>query len=278
MSRPSHILSVLHLFDGGDAAWTVEAIARELGVSVRTSYRTVAELTRNGFLDPGPGATYVLGPAFIRFDRIIRQSDPLIRIASPGMLALLDGAGRPAAALLCRRFRDCVMCVHGVEAEAANPIASYERGVAMSPFRGAPAKIMLSHLPDRVLRGIYLRNEEAIRTSGIETWRQFRAMLRDVRKAGVAVTESEIGQNRMGIAAPILRGDQIVASLSLVVAPATGEALQRLSTLVTGVAASISSALAADDDGAAAAPATNGPGPADAPPAAALPGDRRRVG
>lgn len=248
MSRPSHILSVLQLFEAGDAVWTVEQIARRLGVSVRTAYRTVAELTQNGFLDPGTGAGYVLGPAFIQFDRVIRQSDPLIHIATPGMAELLAASGRRAAALLCRRFRDCVMCVHSLETEPSRPMASYERGVAMSPFRGAPAKIMLSFLQDRVLRGIYLRYEDAIRASGIESWRQFRHMLREVRKDGMVVTESEIGKNRLGIAAPILRGEQIVASLSLVIEPLARTEIERLSPVVKRVAADISRQLTAAGD------------------------------
>lgn len=248
MSRPSHILSVFQLFETGGDVWTVEKIAQRLDVSVRTAYRTVAELTQNGFLDPGTGAGYVLGPAFIRFDRIIRQSDPIIHIASPGMAELLAAFGRRAAVLLCRRFRDCVMCVHCLETEPSRPMASYERGVAMSPFRGAPAKIMLSYLQDRVLRGIYLRNEDAIRTSGIETWRQFREMLRDVRKDGVVVTDSEIGKNRVGIAAPILRGDQIVASLSLVIEPRASTEIARLLPVVKRVAADISKKVTAAGD------------------------------
>lgn len=249
MSRRNHILSVFQLFETGDAVWTVEEIAQRLGVSVRTAYRTVAELTQDGFLDPGTGAGYVLGPAFIRFDHIIRQSDPLIHIASPGMAKLLAASDRRAAVLLCRRFRDCVMCVHSLETEPARPMASYERGVAMSPFRGAPAKIMLSLLQDRVLRGIYLRNEDAIRASGIETWRQFREMLRTVRKAGVVVTESEIGKNRIGIAAPILRGEQVVASLSLVIEPRASAEIERLSPVVKRVAADISAKMTAAGDG-----------------------------
>ncbi|NVO17570.1 MAG: HTH domain-containing protein [Rhodoplanes sp.] len=240
-------MSVLQLFEAGDAVWTVEEIAQRLGVSVRTAYRTVAELTQNGFLDPGSGEGYVLGPAFIRFDRIIRQSDPLIRFASPGMAELLAAYGRRAAVLLCRRFRDCVMCVHSLESEPSRPMASYERGVGMSPFRGAPAKIMLSFLQDRVLRGIYLRNEHAIRASGIESWQQFRDVLQDIRKDGFVVTKSEIGKSRVGIAAPILRGDQILASLSLVVEPGARADIERLSAVVKRVAADISAKLTAAD-------------------------------
>jgi DNA-binding IclR family transcriptional regulator len=215
MSGQSHILSILQLFDSGGPVWTVEDISNALGVSLRTAYRNVRELTQTGFLDPVSGAGYVLGPAFIRFDRVIRQSDPLIRTATPGMEQLLEQTSQEAVVILCRRFKDCVMSVHMVEGQSPHLPASYERGAAMSLFLGAPAKIILAFLPDRILRGIYLRQETAIRESGPTSWAQFKEQLRAVRKQGLAMTDSEIGIGRMGIAAPILRGDQVVASLSL---------------------------------------------------------------
>jgi len=250
MSRQSHILAILQLFDTAGPVLTVEEIARSLGMSVRTAYRNVRELTQSGFLDPVAGAGYVLGPAFIRFDRIIRQNDPLVRVATPSMEALLAHTSQEAAVILCRRFRDCVMSVHMVEGEAPHLPASYERGAAMSLFRGAPAKIILAYLPDRVLRTLYLRHEADMRDSGTPSWLEFRAQLRAVKKAGVAITESEIGKGRMGIAAPILRAGQVVASLSLVISAAIQKDQVKAAAFadaVTSAAAAISTALEDED-------------------------------
>jgi DNA-binding IclR family transcriptional regulator len=219
----SHLLGILQLFDSNGPVWTVEELAKALGISLRTAYRLVRELTQAGFLDPVAGAGYVLGPAFIRFDRIIRQSDPLIRIAGPGMTWLLQRTSQEAAVILCRRFRDCIICVHLVDGEAAHPAVSYERGVAMSMFLGAPAKVMLAFLPSRALRSIYLRHEDSIRAAGSDSWPAFKDTLRDIRKAGYAVTESEVGKGRLGIAAPIMRGDQVVAAISLVLDAASAQ-------------------------------------------------------
>lgn len=217
MSGQSHLLLILQLFDTGGPVWTVEEIARTLGLSVRTAYRNVRELTQAGMLDPVAGAGYVLGPAFIRFDRIIRQTDPLVRVAAPFMAHALEETSQGATVILCRRFRDCVMSVHMVEGANPHPRASYERGAAMSLFRGAPAKVILAFLPDRVLRGLYLRHDQELREAGCESWAAFKEQLRPVKKNGYAMTLSEIGPGRAGIAAPILRGGQVVASISLVV-------------------------------------------------------------
>jgi DNA-binding IclR family transcriptional regulator len=250
MTGQSHILSILQLFDTGGPVWTVEEIAKALGVSIRTAYRNVRELTQSGFLDPVSGAGYVLGPAFISFDRIIRQSDPLIRTATPGMTALLEQTSQEAVVILCRRFKDCVMSVHMVEGQSPHLPASYERGAAMSLFLGAPAKVILAFLPDRALRGIYLRQEKAIHASGPTSWSQFKEQLRSVRKQGFSMTDSEIGRGRMGIAAPILRGDQVVASLSLVLDAAIKRdpvKANAFAAAVMGVAGDISKMLDAHD-------------------------------
>ena len=253
MTRQSHIVSILHLFDTARPVWTVEEIAAALGVSVRTAYRNVRELTQNGFLDPVSRAGYGLGPAFIRFDSVIRDTDPLIRLATPVMRALLARTSQEAAVILCRRFKDCVMSVHKVEGEKPHLPASYERGAAMPLVLGAPAKIILAFLPDRTLRGIYLRHEEEIRASGIGSWQEFKAQLRPLRKEGVAMTDSEVGPGRLGIAAPIFRDDQVVASLSLVVAAAarTDGRADAFAAAVRDVSADISRLL----DGTPATPA-----------------------
>lgn len=216
MASQNNILAALQLFDGTGVVLTVEDIAQALGVSVRTAYRTVRELAQAGFLDPVTGAGYALGPAFIHYDRLIRQADPLIRLADQPMADLLDQAGQAGAVILCRRFRDRIMSIHTRDGQAPHLPASYERGAGMSLFRGAPAKVILAFLPDRALRALYLRNEEDLRRSGVTAYADLRASLKTVRKQGYAVTSSEVGPGRLGVAAPILRGDMVVACISLV--------------------------------------------------------------
>lgn len=215
--RPrNRILYVLHLFDR-QPVWSVEEIAKEMGTSTSSAYHDVQGLCRMGFMEPVVGRGYVLGPAFIHFDRLLRQSDPLVRVAAPTMRELLAATTQRAVAVLSRRYRDCVMCVHQESGDEPHPIATYERGVAMPLFRGATSKAILAHLPERTLRRVYLENEEHIRASlGCANWREFRAELEGIRSAGVAITVSEVAAGRVGIAAPIFVGSQVIAGLSLV--------------------------------------------------------------
>jgi DNA-binding IclR family transcriptional regulator len=211
----SRILRILALFDT-QHVWTVEAIARRMAVSVSSAYRDVQELSGAGFLDPVAGAGYVLGPAFVEYDRLIRTSDPLIRVSAPIMRRLLEDTTQNGNAILCRRYRDRVMCVHQERGSESRAESFYERGVAMPLFIGAASKVILAHLDERVLKRSYLDNKEQIRkATGCPDLKTFRAELRTIRREGNAITTSELGPGRIGFAAPILLGDAVVAGLSL---------------------------------------------------------------
>lgn len=215
----SRILQVLGLFRQRPWPLTVDEIAQETGVSQSSAYRDVQELCRTGFLDPVIGAGYVLGPAFVEYDRLLRQGDTLIPIASAHMRRLLDATTQRATAILCRRYRDTVMCVHQEPGTAPHPITTYERGVAMPLFAGASSKVVLAHLDDRALKRIYLDNEDTIRTRlGHGDWKAFKAEVRTIRREGVAETVSEVAAGRAGVAAPVLVNRQVIAGVSLVLA------------------------------------------------------------
>lgn len=217
MNGPARILAVLQLFETEGPVLTVDGIGRALSLSTSTAYRSVRALVKAGFLDPVAGAGYALGPAFIRYDRLLRQSDRLSLIADPVMREVLESVGERGTILLCRRFRECVMCVHEVRGREPFAETTYERGVAMPMFVGATSKAILAYLPDRLLKAAYLANEQAIRASGLASWPDFKAHMREIRRLGYALTDSEVAKGRIGLAAPIFRNGQVIAGISLVV-------------------------------------------------------------
>ena len=134
------------------------------------------------------------------------------------MAELLAQTSQAATVALCRRFKDCVMCVHQVRGEYSSGRISYERGVAMPMFLGATSKVIMAQLPDRLLRGIYLANEKNIREVFPKLdWNKFKTDLREIRRAGFALTESEVAVGRVGLAAPIARNGQVIAGISLII-------------------------------------------------------------
>ena len=249
MSRTPRLLAVLQLFETNRPVWTVEDIGQTLGMPTSTTYRYVRSLVQAALLDPVVGAGYALGPGFIRYDRILRQSDQVIRVADPIMRDLLDQTSQSAAVILCRRFKDCDMCVHEVEGAKPHPTKSYERGIAMPMFAGATSKVILANLTNRTLKAVYLANEKIIRrTLGVSDWKGFQTQFRDIRQNGYAMTDSEIALGRIGIAAPISREGQVIGGISLVAIP-SGTTSTRISGYIPRVisaAASITAALAVE--------------------------------
>jgi len=246
MSQPERLLAILQLFEDERPIWTVEDISVALGTSISTTYRHVRSLVQAGFLDPATGAGYALGPGFIRYDRILRQHDRLIHLAEPVMKNLLACTNRQATVILCRRFKDCVMCVHEIQGDQAKHTTSYERGVAMPMFLGATSKVILANLPDRTLKSVYLANEQTVRrVLKAADWRAFRDQFREIRLAGYALTDSEVAEGRIGLAAPISRDGQVVAGISLVAIPSESNRKKISSYIpkVVSAAAAISASL-----------------------------------
>jgi len=210
-------LAMLDLFEGEQADLTIEEMAQRLGVSARTVYRDVRTLRDAGFLDPTANAGYTLGPAFVHFDWLLRKGDGLIRCAAGPMRRLLDTTRQEATVVLCRRYRDCVMCIHQEHGLVPHESPVYERGVSVPIFAGATSKAILAHLSSRGLKRIYLENEAQIRAASRQVdWKSFSAELARIRSQGYALTISELRPGSVGIASPILREDQVMGSLALI--------------------------------------------------------------
>jgi len=241
--QSSRQIMILQLFEKSRPVWTVGQMTRALGLPESTIYRHVRNLVTAQFLDPVTGAGYALGPAFIRYESILRETDPLILHATPVMAALLAQASPYCTVLLSRRFKDCVMCVHELRGRKSGE-TGYGRGVSMPMFLGATSKSILAQLPPRTLKAVYLANEETIRrVLQIRDWNQFRANVKEIRRAGFVMSKSEVTKGRIGIAAPITRNGQPFASISLAGTGWSKKKIDSYIPLVCDAAAQISKSL-----------------------------------
>jgi DNA-binding IclR family transcriptional regulator len=121
--------------------------------------------------------------------------------------------------LLCRLFRDKVLCVHQERSGFALDI-SYSRGRPMPLFRGATSKIMLAYLPERQAARLFLEHRREIATAGLgEEWPEFSASLRALRRNGYCVSHGDVDKGAVGVGAPIFDRDRrLLGSLSRVMA------------------------------------------------------------
>jgi DNA-binding IclR family transcriptional regulator len=219
MTTSDRMLNVLGLFALEHPEWTVEGAAQELGLAVSTAYRYFRSLSKAGLIVAASTGRYVLGPAIIEFDRQIRLRDPLTTAAQPVMKRLTENVPPCAVVLLCRLFRNQVMCIHQETADRPDFAISYERGRAMPLYRGASSKIILANLPLRTVKSIHEEYGSRFAQAALgRNWEETKDRLRALRGAGFAVTQGDLDPGMCGIAAPVFETDgAVVGSLSFVI-------------------------------------------------------------
>lgn len=216
MNSLERLVGIIDLFEGDDALLTAEQMHERLGYTRSTLYRYLRILTNAGLLSSLHSVGYTLGPRISELDYRIRANDPLIAASRPHLQRLArehHGIG-----LLCRRFRDKVLCVHQ-EAATEAFISHYERGRARSLFRGAASRVILAYLPSAQLRRLYEANPAAFAESGLgATLPESRTALRKIRTRGYDVSFGQMTPGVTGIGAPLLDASGLVlGSLNIVI-------------------------------------------------------------
>lgn len=248
ISSIERMLAIPRLFTEERPVWSVEDVAKELNLSISTAYRYFQSLTKFEYLDEVPNGGYCLGSAFIEFDRSIRVTDPLSKVAGPIISGLASSMHPGTSLILCQVYQKKVMCIHQETVAPSSAGISYERGKPMPFYRGATSKVILAYMSWRQQKREYENQTEELRRAGMgDDWKSFSAGLRTIRKRGYCVSRGEVDPGRMGIAAPIFNADgRVMRSLSAVVwekyVDQAGE--DRLVTGIVMAAARISEALA----------------------------------
>jgi len=243
------LLTVLWLFSAERPVLEVEDMARRLQISLSTAYRYVGQLCDAGFLAPMGSLGYGLGPAIIELDRQIRLADPLVRAAGPVLRRLLADLEPTMTILLCRLYRDQVMCVAQRQGREAMTHLSYERGRPMPMLRGAPSKAILAYLPGRAADRLCAAQAVEPGKPRVD-YVAFKAELARIRKAGIVVSHSEIDPNVIGVAACVFDPDGRPIGSVCTVLPEEGApapAIARVSTLTRASADEITAILFEQD-------------------------------
>jgi DNA-binding IclR family transcriptional regulator len=213
LERMLHVVDVIEENDRGISFDQMHSI---LGYTRSTLYRYLKILTDAEFITSLPDVGYMLGPRIIELDYKMRTRDPLLIASRPVMAELVRAA--TGIALLCRRYRDKVLCVHqerGTDAFHSN----YERGRARPLLSGAASRIILCHMPPHATARLFRQQAQAFAAAGLgQSLADVRAGLKRIRQLGWDVTEGQVTPGVTGIAAPIFdnRGT-VLGSLSLTV-------------------------------------------------------------
>ena len=228
------MLGVLDFVEERGQVAGMEEMLDGLNLTRSTLYRYVRTLVEFGLLSSIPGAGYTLGPRIIELDYKIRVRDPVIMAAHPLMTQLVQTV--PGIALLCRRYRDRVLCVHQVRG-AVGFVSTYERGLARPLLKGAASLVILANMPTAQITKLYEKDPDGFADSGLgDSLKAVRSSLRAIRQQGWKASEGQVVAGVTGIAAPIFdSGDHVIGSLNLTVAR-TGLSLGEVTDIATRVA------------------------------------------
>jgi DNA-binding IclR family transcriptional regulator len=208
------MISVLDVIEESPTGLTFDQIMEVLNLTRSTLYRYVKILSEAGLITSLPDLGYTLGPRVAELDYKMRAQDPLITTAKPVMVELSKAEN--GVVLLCRRYRDKVLCVHQ-EGSSDTFQSSYERGRDWPLLRGATSRVIMAQLPGRTLVRLYEHREKEFAESGLgATLEQVKASLAKVRAKGWSSSTSELTKGVTGIAAPVLDNqNSVVGSLSI---------------------------------------------------------------
>ena len=214
------MLDILDLFEEERLHWTPEQMMARLGCTRSTLYRYLRVLSNVGLVTALPDVGYTLGPRIAELDYEMRSSDPLITNGRPLLLAVVKEIA--GVGLLCRFYKDRVLCVHQ-EASAGAIRSGYERGRAMPVARGAASRIILAHLKPARLSLLYGSQAREFSQVGLgDSIEQVQANLLRIRKQGYCMSRGEVTAGVVGVAAPVFDSEgEIIGSLSITV-PDTG--------------------------------------------------------
>jgi len=215
-SQTSHerMLQILDIIEEQGGGVSTEEALQKLGFTRSTLYRYLKTLSAAGLITSLSNVGYTFGPRIAELDYEMRNRDPLIIAAKPVMAELVQEI--PGVALLCRRYRDRVLCVHQ---EAGNVAftSAYERGLARPISRGAASRIILAYLPARTIAKLYAAAPQAFIEGELgHSLSEVKTALKKMRTRGFDVTTGHVAPGVTGIAAPLFdnRGG-VLGSFSL---------------------------------------------------------------
>lgn len=233
--------AVLGTFQGGRIRQSLSDISRRTGLPIATCYRIVQRLTEWGALERDSESRYRIGLRLWEVASLAPRAVGLQRLARPYLQDLYETTGY-AAHLAIRE---------GLELVSIERFQSPRR-ITQRPLVGgrypmhatAIGQVLLAYAPDEV-RDEVLRAELEAFTPRTYTDRDILAgVLAEIVRAGYAVSDRQIDDTHVGVAAPVRGADgTVVAAVSLARAQDEADG-KNMVHLVRLTAASISRALA----------------------------------
>ena len=241
-TRVARAFAVLEAFTPERPRLALSEIARRASLPLTTTHRLLAELCAAGALERDSDGTYRIGLRLWEIASLAPRGVPLREAALPFLEDLYE-VTHENAQLGVREGHDVVYIERiagrravGVLTRVGGRFPLHASGIGL---------VLLAHAPESVQRGVLEGPLRRFTDHTITDPARLRRVLAEVRRDGVAVSDRQVTDDALSVAAPITdaRGE-VIAALS-VVAAASGAVAERLAPAVRAAALGTSRALSA---------------------------------
>ena len=241
-NRVARAFAVLEAFTPERPSLALSEVARRAALPLTTTHRLLAELCAAGALERDGDGTYRIGLRLWEIASLAPRGVPLREAALPFLEDLYE-VTHENAQLGVREGHDVVYIERiagrravGVLTRVGGRFPLHASGIGL---------VLLAHAPESVQRGVLEGPLRRFTDHTITDPARLRRVLAEVRRDGVAVSDRQVTDDALSVAAPITdaRGE-VIAALS-VVAAASGAVAERLAPAVRASALGTSRALSA---------------------------------
>lgn len=211
-SSASKVLQLLTYFTPDRSHARMEDLALHIDAPRSTTYRYIALLRKHGLVASAADGRWYLAPQLIRLGDAAKAAVGFIDHALP-VMKKLSGLTHETV-LLIERIGDSGVCVAKHEASQLIRL-SFDVGTAVPLHRGAGAKLLLAYLSPQEQEEYLLKAVSAFKDLKGQIPKLHKE-LEKIRKSGHAVSVGDLVPDLWSVSAPVRRGNEVIAALSLV--------------------------------------------------------------
>lgn len=238
-SVTSKVLALLDAFTPATPELTLSDLARRAGVSLPTAHRRAQELVAWGALERGPDGRFRIGLRLWEVASLAPRGLGLREAAMPFLEDLYE-VSHENVQFAVREGAELVF-VERIAGHMAVPVLTRVGGRFAMHATGV-GLVLLAYAPSEVQEEVLCAPLRPYSPKTVTDPVRLREILADVRRNGYAVSDGQVTTDALSVAAPVRRGDEVVAAVSLVVR-ADGAQPGALAPLVQAAARGISRAL-----------------------------------
>ncbi len=194
-------LTILNCFSAIEPELSLKALSEKTGLYKSRIMRLCGTLSAQGFLVKTLRATYELGPRVMILGRIYEKTHSLLSTAGSVLEELVSITGESAAIFMREGMnRFCIM----QRLSPASLRYAVREGEPLPLHAGAPGKVLLAWAPEG-LRNQFFSDQDLEKYTS-KTLIDGKALEQEfilIRQKGYALSEGEVVQNAVSMAAPI---------------------------------------------------------------------------